>query len=532
MKISGERRNLRCLLVVIAALGWTATGRSAEPAARPQLWFATDFDGTNALGDWSGAGTLAEGYQSSRGLRVERPAVSTSSAAMMVRQLPVAEVRGCTILASARIRAEGVSVPPQTWNGIKFMVALAGSGQKTWPQARLGTGSFDWQRVAFSVRVPEDATSANLYLGLEEVTGTVWFDDVKLVVQGRPRPRPAPVAGPMYKGHSLPRLRGTMVGSDIDAAGLKVLGRDWNANLIRWQLIRSAKDGASNLGSDYEEWLASALKRFDAILPACEEAGLMVVLDLHSPPGGKATPGGYYGSDDRLFTDPKAQEQFVEVWRRIATRYRATPAIWGYDLANEPVEEWVDEGCDDWHTLAERTARAIRAIDPARTLIVEAPPWGSPDSLAEFTPLAVSNVVYSAHMYVPMEFTHQGVFERGNGPVDYPGVIKGQRWDKSALEATLAPVLRFQQRYNVHIFLGEFSAIRWAPGDSGERYLRDLTEIFESHGWDWTYHAFREWHGWSVEHGGDRTDTRPVAEPSARQRVLRHWFDQNKHPPR
>jgi aryl-phospho-beta-D-glucosidase BglC (GH1 family) len=101
-----------------------------------------------------------------------------------------------------------------------------------------------------------------------------------------------------------------------------------------------------------------------------------VVVDLHSPPGGKATTSGYIGSDGGLFNNPQTQQKFIEVWRRIAIRYKHAKAIWGYDLANEPVEEESEEPCDDWQALAERTAQAIRSIDPERALIVEPSPWG------------------------------------------------------------------------------------------------------------------------------------------------------------
>jgi hypothetical protein len=68
----------------------------------------------------------------------------------------------------------------------------------------------------------------------------------------------------------------------------------------------------------------------------------------------------------------------------------------------------------------------------------------------------------------------------------------------------------------VHIYIGEFSAIRWAPEGSAARYLSDLIEIFEAHGWDWSYHAFREWSGWTVEHRDDRNDTQPATASTAR----------------
>ncbi|MCE5215624.1 glycosyl hydrolase family 5, partial [bacterium] len=84
--------------------------------------------------------------------------------------------------------------------------------------------------------------------------------------------------------------------------------------------------------------------------------------------------------------------------------------------------------------------------------------------------------------------------------------------------------------FGVHIFVGEFSAIRWAPGDSALNYLRDCIDLFEEHGWDWTYHAFREWTGWSVEYGSDMNDNKPSLTQTPREKLLRSWFSQNLKP--
>jgi hypothetical protein len=132
-------------------------------------------------------------------------------------------------------------------------------------------------------------------------------------------------------------------------------------------------------------------------------------------------------------------------------------------------------------------------------------------------------------MYMPGEFTHQGVHRKGP-PVAYPGQIAGRLWDKAQVQRALQPVVDFQKRYNVHIFVGEFSAIRWAPDGSACRYLTDLIDVFEANGWDWTYHAFREWNGWSVEHGSDPANTAAVSTPTDRQRLLQKWFAKNKKP--
>jgi hypothetical protein len=81
------------------------------------------------------------------------------------------------------------------------------------------------------------------------------------------------------------------------------------------------------------------------------------------------------------------------------------------------------------------------------------------------------------------------------------------------------------------MYIGEFSAIRWAPEGSAERYLADLVSLFEERGWDWSYHAFREWQGWSAEHGEQRENTRPVPGVTGRQRVLREGFARNAAKP-
>lgn len=78
----------------------------------------------------------------------------------------------------------------------------------------------------------------------------------------------------------------------------------------------------------------------------------------------------------------------------------------------------------------------------------------------------------------------------------YPDESRG--WNKAYLEQCLLPVLEFERKHHAKIYVGEFSATTWASGC--DQFLADCTSIFNAHGWDWTYHAFREWDGWSVEH--------------------------------
>jgi hypothetical protein len=63
----------------------------------------------------------------------------------------------------------------------------------------------------------------------------------------------------------------------------------------------------------------------------------------------------------------------------------------------------------------------------------------------------------------------------------------------------LAPADAFQATWGVPIYIGEFSAVRWAPAPDAARWLLDVINLLEARGWSWSYHAFREWNGWDLE---------------------------------
>ena len=230
-----------------------------------------------------------------------------------------------------------------------------------------------------------------------------------------------------------------------------------------------------------------------------------------------------------MFQHKEYQDAFVDTWIKLATKYKDSPMIWGYDLLNEPSETKIPEGQGilNWRDLTEKTAKAVRKIDPVKPIIIEPAPWGGPEPLDYFEPIDVSNVVYSVHMYKPGQFTHQGVHDNKIG-IEYPGKINNVYWDKEKLREALRPAIEFQEDYGVQIYIGEFSAIRWAPNNSAVRYLKDVIDIFEEYQWDWAYHAFREWSGWSVEHGTDKNSEKKSETPTDRELLLRSWFEKNE----
>ena len=497
--------------------------------------FKTSFDEQNVHDRWTGSRaapiSLVDGV-----LRVSLPVEGNEKHASVTQQLPLDSLRGTRLRISGRIKAENVTEPPQVYNGIKMMLILDAPSGKQWLQQNGVWGTFDWKEVVFLAEVPPDTTGATLLLGIESTTGTAWFDDITITVIGKkPAKQANASAVPLYKGHDLPRLRGVMIQPDsFKLDDLKVIAGDWKANHVRWQLIWNGfTNGPADTATveEFDAWIDKQCEQLDRMLPELERYGVRVCLDLHTPPGGRMPREN--DSAMKMFHEKQFQDAFVATWQKLARKYKDVNVIWCYDILNEAVEGNIPEGKEllDWRTLALKTSKEIRKIDPDKAIVIEPSPWGAPSALEWFEPFdpkEVPNVVYSVHMYLPHNFTHQGVYESPVGLI-YPGNMNdGKHWDKEQLRNALRPVREFSRDYGVAIYIGEFGSIRWAPENSSYRYLRDCIEVFEEEGWDWAYHAFREWDGWSVEHGPDKNDRRRVTEPTDRERLLRSWFEKNE----
>ena len=433
---------------------------------------------------------------------------------------------GRALSASIRCRGEQVVKARESWLGMKFMLSYTdAAGERHWPQSAAKTGSFDWTLLRF--RADLAGTSAKdgkgtLTLGFQEGGGRLVFDLKSLKIEPSreiwPRTNAEYRVGYPARVRDLPPLKGVMLPSGpCKEDDFRTL-HDWGATLVRYQMCRFwGEDNANGDLADYDRWLDGKLDHLDAVvLPLAEKYGLKVVIDLHVPPGGRN------GSEMNMFHDRRFADHFIACWRRIATRFCNRRAVYGYDLINEPEQQLEAlDGCDYWN-LQRRAAEAVRAIDPDTTIIVESNGWDGADAFRYLSPLAMDNVIYQVHMYEPHQFTHQGVHnaDRWNR-VGYPNAERG--WDREFIRRRLQPVLDFRQRHGARIYVGEFSAIAW--GEGADRYIADCISLFDEYGFDWTYHAFREWTGWSVEHETARPGAKPVlSSDNPRMRALKAGF--------
>ena len=443
----------------------------------------------------------------------------------LILPLDAAKVRGKRIQFEAEVKGKDLSQSATSYFNSKLKISFdsAEPGEHN-PEARRKTGTYDWWKATRLFVCPQDATNVIVTIGLQDVTGTYWVRNLRVwdlpVYSGQPyTPSAAPVqTATRYRGVDTGRREGW---SEQDLVDL----RAWGVNIVRYQMLPYGTPADTR--DDYLAWIAGEMEKIDRFLVLARKYGMKVVLDLQKGPGTQTFELG----SNRMSWDIRDQDLLIEVWQRLAGHYKGNEdVIYGYDILNEPRENdyvYVPGGGVEWQLLAERAVAAIRAIDPETPIIVEAVEYSAPGAFARLKPINGRNLIYSPHFYAPGSFTHQ--FIRTNRTAwSYPGKIGKETWDKERMRRELAPALAFQRKYNVPMFLGEFSAVRWADG--ADRWLQDATELFEEYGWDWCYHSFREYQGWSLEMEGPRDHPVPSAD-NARKRVLLQLFQRNAKTP-
>ena len=425
-----------------------------------------------------------------------------------------------------RIRAcgTGVAEPPKPHLGLKAMLSFKeGGGAMKYPGPPGKTGDFGWYLMRHRAALTNGVDGmATFTVGLQQTTGEASFDLASFRVMSSkvewPEDDPSLRCEYSEALESLPRMRGMMLPSRGMHEEDFIKMRDWGVTLLRSQMNRNwgARDSERDL-ADYDEWLEVKLDHLEKrVLPFAQKYGMKVVIDMHMPPGGKS-----YDHEMNMFYEPEFAEHYLECWRRIARRFKGSPALLAYDLVNEPHQSYHSEGGNGCADIQRKAAETIREIDPDILVIFEPRHSASPEGFKTFAAVPIKDAIYEVHVYQPFLYTHQGVnTNKPYVPTKWPDEEKG--WDKGFLRKALEPVREFQLRHGARIYVGEFSCIAWAEG--AEDYLRDCIGLFEEYGWDWTYHAFDEAPCWNIEMEADKPfDFRP-AEDTPRKRALLDGF--------
>ena len=245
----------------------------------------------------------------------------------------------------------------------------------------------------------------------------------------------------------------------------------WRANYVTRadiHLIHQAGFNSIRVPMHYalfESEGAEGFRLLDNLIQWChDEGGIYLILDMHAAPGGQTgtnidDSGGY----PWLFEDAASQQQLIEIWTRIARRYRNQPIVLGYDLLNEPIPTYPSLQYLNplLEPLYKRITAAIRTVDKHHTIILGGAQWDN--NFNVFGPPFDSNVIYQWHKY----------------KVEVPDQKVAQRY------------VDFRAKYNVPIWLGE-------SGENTDEWIAAFRTTLEKNNIGWAFWQYKKLHSTST----------------------------------
>lgn len=238
----------------------------------------------------------------------------------------------------------------------------------------------------------------------------------------------------------------------------------WGFNSVRlpvhYNLFTLPADEEAN--ADTQTWLAKGFELTDSLLSWCKANNMYLILDLHAAPGGQ---GNDLNIADRDSTKPSLWQseankiKTIELWRKLASRYKNEAYIGGYDILNEP--NWgFDDPVNDKHGQKEEhnqplrdlyvnITKAIRSVDTNHIIIIEGNAWGN--NYKGILPTWDSNMVLSFHKY----------------------------WNDNDTKS-IQYILDTRNQHNIPVWLGE-------TGENSNTWFTDAVQLFEENniGWSW-----------------------------------------------
>jgi endoglucanase len=164
----------------------------------------------------------------------------------------------------------------------------------------------------------------------------------------------------------------------------------------------------------------TAFALLESALGWIKAAKLRVIVDLHSVRAHHFNASNE-GGHNTLWTDPKAQEHFLDLWRQLSARLRKYPNDFlAYEIMNEPTAD----DPEDWNKLVTRSMEFIRSVEPGRVIVLGANMWQIPQMLPKLkVPAGDKNIILSMHTYAPLLLTHHKAGWVDPVIRDYPGPV-------------------------------------------------------------------------------------------------------------
>lgn len=182
--------------------------------------------------------------------------------------------------------------------------------------------------------------------------------------------------------------------------------------------------------------------------------------------------------------------------------------VYAYEFLAEPAMKFEDTvivppRLEEFYNNA---LQIIRSRDLNAYFLLTPGPYGMPTNYGKFVPFKISDnrLMYNFHMYLPFNYTHQGLNDRPKGVV-YPL----PNFNTDTILKRFKAVSDFSSKYGYPIFLGEFSAVRWAKNNGA--YLQDVINAANQYNFEWCYFAYKpNFRFWNPFYGIANTNALPV----------------------
>lgn len=207
---------------------------------------------------------------------------------------------------------------------------------------------------------------------------------------------------------------------------------------------------------DPPQWKEEGFHHLDNVVAWCSKYGIYAILDLHGAPGGQTGANIDDSKNDKaeLFTNPLEQQKTIDLWVKIAERYKNNPTVGGYDLLNEPIATKHSQHIPALVPLYKRIVEAIRAVDTRHIIFLEGANWAN--NFGSFPEPFDKNVAYSFHKY----------------------------WDE-VNPGSISNYTSISKKHNVPLWCGEF-------GENGNDWFSSATRLFEDFGIGWSFWPYKK----------------------------------------
>lgn len=261
--------------------------------------------------------------------------------------------------------------------------------------------------------------------------------------------------------------RGAQVGPEVTYDQLRQL-HSFGCNIVRFQIAPYPEE-------NIDFWRGQLHRGGLNLRNLCTDfpPGMVFAADLHRAP--------------KLAT----VNDIITAWRLIDFYLADRPNVIGYGILNEP-----PYSRERTTQLMKMVGHDIRTYRPKVKLSLTFP-YSDPPHFVSAQPYRFANSWYEIHMYLPLRFTHQGVYPQFPVGQKYPTA----RLHKERLKQLLRPVRDFQLMSGGRrkIWLSEFGCSSLTDPASRLAYLTDVIEIAEEYNWSWSYHATFESSVWAPD---------------------------------